>query len=136
MSKIVILESSADLRERYNEAIAEGKIRDAVVVSSVDEAINAVHEDGVKVFRTNFINDDLPNEECQLYSIVAIQEALNIGVKVEIGTVMTRYEVEESFIYQGLENIFKDITVVNKYRKDYEFTVPGKIESSLRNERF
>lgn len=135
MSRILILESDKNVGEIFERAIAKGEIKDASIVYSVNDAVNVLKTGEVEVFRTNFINDGLPYGECRLYSVEAIREALAWGVKVEIGTVMTREEVVESFIDYDLESAFKDVIVVNKFREDYGLTIPGETESFSRNER-
>lgn len=135
MSRILILESDKDIREIFEDSLAEGKIKDATVISSVSEAIKALKEGGVEVFRTNYINDDLPLEECFLYSADAIREALTRGIKVEVGTVSTRIEVEGSFKNHDLGNFFKDVIVVPKWKDMGELSVPGESESPTKNER-
>lgn len=134
MSKILILESDQDVRELFEEAIAEGEIKNATVVSSVSEAIKELKGGDVEVFRTNYINDDLTLGECFLYSADAIHEALTKGIKVEVGTVNPRKEVEESFKRRGLGDFFKDVIVLPKWI-NYELTVPGESHSSSKNER-
>lgn len=135
MSKILVLESDKYLRAVFDKAVAEGKIKDATVISSVSEAIKALKEGGVEVFRTNYINDDLPLEKCFLYSADAIREALTRGIKVEVGTVSTRIEVRESFEDHALGNFFKDVIVVPKWKEVGELSVPGESESPTKNER-
>jgi len=135
MSKILILESSKNVRGLFAEAVARGRIKDATIVSSVDEAIDALKKGGVEVFRTNFINDDLSFATGRFYSRPAIEEALDSGIKVEIGTVTDQDEINGYLRKFGQANLVNLVTVVQKWGKDGRLSVPGESETPTKNER-